>query len=91
VTSPDFYPQEPADAPNWAFSPDHDVRCPECDAHLSGLNWITDGTYATGMSLVPCGHELSTQQWELVFSGRAGGERRYGNIIRTPSFVRKDT
>lgn len=92
MTSPDFYPQEPADAPNWSFSPNHDIRCPMCDAHLSGLNWVTEGEYTTGMSLIPCGHELPTQNWELAFSGRdSGGERRYGNIIRTPRFIRKET
>lgn len=89
--TPDDFPEDPSDHPNWSFSPDHDVRCPECDARLSGLNWVTDGVHATGMSLVPCGHELPTSLYELSFSGRAGGERRYGQIIRVPAFVKKET
>lgn len=79
---------EPDGAPNWAFSPDHDIRCPDCDAKLSGLNWVlTDEDELTGMALVPCGHQLSTSVWELSFSGR---DRRLGTVIRTPKFQRKD-
>lgn len=86
--TPDDFPDDPSAAPNWSFSPDHDVRCPECDAHLTGLNWVVDQEkqQTTGMSLVPCGHELPTSLYELSFSGRSGGERRYGQIIRTPFF-----
>jgi hypothetical protein len=82
-------PPEPD--PNWSFSPDHDIRCPECDTHLHGLNWVLndDETETVGMSLVPCGHELPTVQWELKFSGRDTGERRYGQTIRIPAFIRK--
>jgi len=81
----------PESAPNWSFSPDHDVRCPECDTRLQGLNWTLNDekTEAVGMSLVPCGHELPTVTWELTFSGRDRGERRYGQTIRVPSFMRK--
>ena len=28
-------------------------------------------------------------QWELKFSGRDTGERRYGQTIRIPAFIRK--
>jgi hypothetical protein len=79
--------QEP-EAPNWAFSPDQGIKCPTCDATLSGLNWKLDtADKLTHMILVPCGHELSTEVWELSFSGR---DRRLGTVIRTPKFQRKD-
>jgi hypothetical protein len=78
-------------APHWAFSPDHDIRCPDCGAKVSGLNWIMATVEmedkATGMSLVPCGHELPMDVWELSFSGR---DRRLGTVIRTPKFQRLD-
>jgi hypothetical protein len=85
--APDYH-LEPEQAPNWAFSPDHDIRCPECDAALSGLNWkLDEDDRLTHMVLVPCGHELPTSVWELSFSGR---DRRLGTVIRTPKFQRKD-
>lgn len=84
---PDYHP-DPEAAPNWAFSPDHDIRCPECDAKVSGLNWtLTDEDKLTGMVLVPCAHELSTDIWELTFTGR---DRLLGTVIRTPKFQRKE-
>lgn len=89
---PETFPEDPSTAPNWSFSPDHDVRCPECDTHLSGLNWIidTEAQLTTGMKLVPCGHELPTSLWGLDFNGRrTGGERRYGTTVRKAAFVRK--
>lgn len=79
-------PEEPL--PHWAFSPDHGITCPECEAVLTGLNWVLgDDDQLTAMSLVPCGHQLPTKTWELSFSGR---DRRYGTVIRTPKFQRKD-
>lgn len=85
MTAPE-QPQEPEVDPHWSFSPDHDLKCPDCDAKVSGLNWVSDGTHTTGMSLIPCGHELPTSRWELKFSGR---DRVMGTIIRTPKFVQK--
>jgi Zn ribbon nucleic-acid-binding protein len=85
------YHLEPEDSPDWSFSPEHDVRCPECNSSLSGLNWLLNTCGLVDcMELVPCGHELSAQEWELSFTGRdRGGTRRFGNIIRTPKFKRK--
>jgi hypothetical protein len=75
-------------SPNWAFSPDHEIKCPECGATLAGLNWVlTDEDVLTAMALVPCGHQLPTDLWELSFSGR---DRKLGTVIRTPKFQRKD-
>jgi hypothetical protein len=80
--------QDPNQAPNWAFSPDHEIKCPECGATLAGLNWVLDDADTlTGMALVPCGHQLPTSVWELSFQGR---DRKYGTVIRTPRFQRKD-
>lgn len=85
------YPQDPGEAPDWAFGPDTGLTCPECDTHLFGLNWVLTGegdqAKATGMKLVPCGHELPTDVWELSFSGR---DRKLGTVIRTPKFQRVD-
>lgn len=94
MTTPAEDPFDTDNAPNWSFSPDHDVRCPECNTHLRGLNWVLDGegdaAHTVGMRLIPCGHELPTDQWELNFAGRpSGGERRYGQNIKKPGFVRK--
>jgi hypothetical protein len=100
MTTPDYH-LEPEEAPDWAFSPDTGITCPECDALLSGLNWkmsqpkivnstpseVTAEATMTAMILVPCGHELPTDIWELTFSGR---DRRLGTVIRTPKFQRKD-
>jgi len=78
---------EPTAAPDWAFSPDQNLKCPDCEAAVAGLNWKHDTTgLVAAMDLVPCGHELSTDVWELKFSGR---DRRIGTVIRTPTFVRK--
>lgn len=77
-------------APDWAFSPDQNLKCPECDAVLAGLDWVMTGDEpeikATGMNLVPCGHVLDMAVWELKFSGR---DRKFGTVIRTPRFVQK--
>ena len=78
---------EPDVTPDWAFSSDQDLRCPDCNALLAGLNWKHDTTgLVAQMDLVPCGHELSTDVWELTFSGR---DRKFGTVIRTPKFIRK--
>lgn len=86
----DFYPEDPGDAPNWAFSPEVGIKCPECDTVLRGLNWVLTSKGSemkpTAMALVPCGHQLPMNQWELTFSGR---DRRLGTVIRTPKFQRK--
>lgn len=86
----EFLP-ETAGAPDWAFSADQDLRCPECDALLAGLNWKLEGegdeAKATAMILVPCSHVLDMAVWELKFSGR---DRRLGTVIRTPRFERKE-
>lgn len=97
------YPQDPQEAPDWAFGPDVGITCPldGCGEHLFGLNWklgqpeittvtaseVTAETKAIAMILVPCGHELPTDIWELSFSGR---DRALGTIIRTPKFQRLD-
>lgn len=103
------YPQDPQEAPDWAFGPDVGITCPldGCGEHLFGLNWKLTEVYAsevqfeqdkapktetpevkaTAMILVPCGHELPTDVWELSFSGR---DRALGTIIRTPKFQRLD-
>jgi hypothetical protein len=97
------YPQDPNEAPDWAFGPDVGITCPlpDCGAALLGLNWKlgeitpTHSTKTemhaeatvTAMILIPCGHELPTDVWELSFSGR---DRLMGTVIRTPKFQRKD-
>lgn len=82
--------ESPSDAPDWAFSPDHELKCPECASVCTGLNWVMTGegdqTKATGMLLLPCRDELSMSDWELAFSGR---DRKLGTVIRTPRFQRK--
>ena len=90
MTAPDYH-LEPEEAPDWAFSPDTGLTCPDCGALLSGLNWKIEGkdeqAKATAMILVPCGHQLATDVWELAFSGR---DRKLGTVIRTPKFQRLD-
>jgi hypothetical protein len=95
------YPQDPNEAPDWAFGPDVGITCPlpDCGAALLGLNWkmgqpvIQKDTetlpepVVTAMKLIPCGHELPTDVWELTFSGR---DRQMGTVIRTPKFQRKN-
>jgi hypothetical protein len=79
---------EPTEAPDWAFSPDQAISCPDCGVVLSGLNWrLDEDDHLTHMVLIPCSHELSTEVWELAFHGR---DRRLGTVIRTPKFQRKD-
>lgn len=89
------------EAPDWAFSPDSGLKCPECDKTVTGLDWImsepepfqVEGAEIipqpeiTGMDLRPCGHVLDSGTWELKFSGRS---RQFGTIIRTPKFDRID-
>lgn len=87
MTNPPEYHLEPETAPDWAFSPEHDIKCPECDTKTSGLNWKLKDEVVTSMVLVPCGHELPISTWELAYSGR---DRQLGTIIRTPKFVRID-
>lgn len=72
---------------NWSFGEEAAPECPVCATLLSGLNWIeTDGA-ATGMALVPCGHELDTAVWELSFKGR---KRLMGTSLRLPYFKQKN-
>lgn len=100
MTTPDYH-LEPEEAPDWAFSPDTGIVCPldDCKTLLSGLNWklgqpevtkvtaseVSAEAKVTAMVLVPCGHELPTDSWELTFSGR---DRALGTVIRTPKFQR---
>lgn len=76
--------------PDWAFSFDQNVRCPleECGTHLSGLNYELNEakTTSVAMLLVPCGHRLAMDRWELKFTGR---DRVLSTIIRHPTFVEK--
>jgi hypothetical protein len=79
--------EDPNVDPDWAFSEDQNIRCPDCDALLVGLNWKFNTLgLMEDMALVPCGHVLDGAVWELTFTGR---DRRIGTVIRTPKFVRK--
>lgn len=92
---------QPNTAPDWAFSADQELTCPECSTLLAGLNWVmsepvteeiaegvtqTSGMVVTGMKLVPCDHVLDADTWELQYTGR---DRLSGAIIRHPRFTRK--
>jgi len=94
---------DPADEPDWKFSHDQDMRCPQCNVLLSGLDWIisepetetlapgvtmTPGPQVTAMRLIPCGHVLFTSEWELKYTGR---NRVIGTVTKNPSFERKKT
>lgn len=87
MSAPFDLPQ-PGEAPDWAFSYDQDLKCPECDVKLAGLNWgkSEDGGTSVSMNLIPCGHVLDMDVWELKYSGR---DRVIGTVIRKPTFVRK--
>lgn len=70
-------PPVPEHSPNWAFGPDQEVMCPTCDTVLRGINWIMGPPDAepeqqavTGMTLVPCAHELTTPPWTLEVGAR---------------------
>lgn len=80
----------PTEPPSWAFVPDQDVHCPECDVLLSGLYWITASVErkvrTIGMSLLPCGHVLDMPPWSLEFRGRAGNGR-----VKKPSLRKGST
>jgi hypothetical protein len=82
-------PEEHETDPDWAFSHDQNITCPECSVRLSGLNWIMNEgkTTTVAMALVPCGHQLSNSEWELKYSGR---DRVLSTVIRKPTFVRKN-
>jgi hypothetical protein len=76
------------DEPDWRFNPDHGLKCPGCSRLVTGLNWRFNTLgLLEEMDLIPCGHELPTDTWELTFSGR---DRRLGTVIRIPKFLRKD-
>lgn len=63
------------EAPNWAWGPDQDVHCPECQEITRGLNYTGaagDEEAPTTMTLVPCGHVLPMDQWTITPTGHHG-------------------
>lgn len=61
------------ETPDWAFGPDLKIKCPTCKKESVGFNWIAgegEDAVPAGMTVLPCGDQLSTPPWKLDVSGR---------------------
>lgn len=59
---------------NWNFGEDQKVTCPECEASVTGLDWVLDdkGEQVTGAQVFPCAHVISIPPYQFGPTGSTG-------------------